>query len=131
MEQKVDPGIFCTSNVGMGDKDIISVLNKKLAKNPTTQLPNGYKRVATKSVSLIYTVPPVVGIQIGFPVLEILDGIVFSAVGVHFLEPYIEMNTTYSAKGVLVKPKGNSALLEEIDKREPAAQLSADARLQL
>ena len=96
----------------MGDKDIIPMLNKKLVENPKTQLPNGYKRIADKSVSVIYTVPPAIGVQISGICIEVLDEILYSALGIHFLEPYIEISTKYQARGVLVKPEGNSALLE-------------------
>ena len=61
-DNQVDAGIFSATNFGMGDKYIIPMLNKKLKSDPKTPLPNGYKRIADKTVSLSYIVPPFVGV---------------------------------------------------------------------
>ena len=92
--------IFDHPDPGTGDKDVVKSLNKLLAKDPKTPLPQGYEKITDKEIKVFYSVPN----NLGFPpsykyATEILADIL-AKLGVFILEPQIEYITTYRAKGV-------------------------------
>ena len=95
---------------GIGDKDVIKMLNTRIIQNPDLVLPEGYKKVKGKDVSITFEIPEF------FPVsykvsLAILDDIFVSALKVHLLRPIVKIIPVTYVSGILTKP-----LLEKEDK---------------
>ena len=100
----VSSKIFNDVYVGLGDKDVIKTLNNRLAKDPNTEMPSGYKRITVRDIDLVYKLPSTLsdGVRCS---LGVLDDILAKLFKVHILEPHIVYNTSHKAVGVLVKPE--------------------------
>lgn len=86
---------------GLGNTDILSQLNARLAKDPRSELPAGYTRVGEKSLAITYELPSVSAQSESEVVsLSVLDGIVHSTFGFHILSPKFGYTQTYRAKEV-------------------------------
>jgi hypothetical protein len=93
--------LFDEPDPGTGDKDVVRSLNKLLAKDPNTQLPEGYKKITDKDLKVTFKVPKELKIPKAFKIsVEILDT-VLEKIGIHILEPQVEFFNVFRAKGVL------------------------------
>ncbi len=87
---------------GVLDNKMIMELNKRLAKDPNFQLPEGYQKVSEKEIENKYTIPAYFNIKESKRVaIETLDGIMFQALGIHLLEPMAEVKETLRARPIL------------------------------
>ena len=100
--------IFDEADPGTGDKDVVRSLNKLLAKDPNTPMPEGYKRVMDRDLKIIYGLPQLLAIPESFQyAIETLDSIL-GRIGIRIIEPQIEYTTMYRAKGVSHKTLSNN-----------------------
>jgi hypothetical protein len=87
---------------GVLDNKMIMELNKRLARDPTFQLPEGYQKVTEKEIENKYTIPAYFNIKESKRVaVETLDYIMFQALGIHLLEPMAEVKETLRARPIL------------------------------
>ncbi len=87
---------------GVLDNKMIMELNKRLAKDPNFQLPDGYQKVTEKEIENKYTRPSYFNIKESKRVaVETLDMIMFNALGIHLLEPMAEVKETLKARPIL------------------------------
>ena len=102
----VNPNFYDEPDYGVGDKDIIKMLNQKLKHSPNLAIPEGYKKVTEKEVIISYAIPEEIKIPISYKTsIEILDSIFFSALEVHILSPIVSLVSVINVKGVLTKPQ--------------------------
>ena len=120
-QRKLSTEIFDEPDPGVGDKDVVKKLNKLLASDPETQLPEGYKRVTDKDIEVAFKIPEFLEVKESFKTsFELLDEVFNSALGFHLIEPFVEYRTTYRAKGI--PPKKEKLELPPIQDR-PASLL--------
>lgn len=73
-----------------GDKDILRELNRNLALDPDAQLPTGYRTRIENDILYEYIVPEELCMPQAYcAALEVLDGVLFSALKVHLLEAQV------------------------------------------
>jgi hypothetical protein len=91
---------------GVGDREIVKKLNLLLEKDPNTPLPDGYRRVVENEIEIVYQVPQELGLSESYNVaVTCLDSILAKCLGVHILQPIIEVKSITRARGVLFKPQ--------------------------
>ncbi|OMJ70384.1 hypothetical protein SteCoe_31656 [Stentor coeruleus] len=96
--------IFDEPDPGTGDKDVVKSLNKLLAKDPNTLMPDGYKRIQDKEIQIVFCVPECLDLEHSYKSsIEILDSLLFSKFGVRILEPQVQYMNIYRAKGFAPK----------------------------
>lgn len=107
-ERGISTKFYDEPDPGVGDREIVRKLNILLEKDPSTQVPEGYKKVLENEIDIVYEVPSVLnlGDSYNFAVWA-LDSILSKSVGAHFLEPIIRVRQVYRARGILVKPQGH------------------------
>ena len=90
---------------GAGDREIVKKLNQLLARDPTTKLPDGYRKATDKELEVKWVLPDSVVIPNTVRlVLEVLDEIVVSVCERHILEPQFSFTPVIRARGVLAAP---------------------------
>ncbi|CAG9325131.1 unnamed protein product [Blepharisma stoltei] len=91
---------------GAGDREVVAMLNDLLLKDPSTEIPEGYKKVKDKELKILYEVPSELGLPESQKICaEIVDSIIFDYLNTHFLQPVIKIETYTRARGVLTKPQ--------------------------
>ena len=96
--------MFDEPDPGTGDKELVRSLNKALQKDPKIPVPEGYEKIADKEISVYFSIPDSAHIPQAFKVsIEIIDQVLFSALGIHLLEPQISQTTSYRVKGKPIK----------------------------
>ena len=98
----------------VGDPKLIQELNRRLTRDPTYKLPDGYTKVVEKEVINSYVIPAY------FPVseskriaIEVLDDLFASMLGIHFLEPMSYVKEVARAKPNL-KEQAKDKIMHEI-----------------
>jgi hypothetical protein len=87
---------------GVVDNNMIIELNKRLAKDPSYQLPEGYQKVTEKEIENRYVIPAYFPISESKRVaIETLDHLLHLALGIHLLEPMSELKETLKARPLL------------------------------
>jgi len=90
---------------GAGDREIVKKLNTLLSKDPTAQLPEGYRKATDKELEVHWELPASVNIpQSARVALCVLDEIVLSVCERHILEPLYSFRPVVRARGVLAVP---------------------------
>ena len=90
---------------GAGDRDIVRKLNQMLLKDPTAQLPDGYRKVVDKELEVRYAIPDTVLLSDSAKVsLCVMDDLLADLFGLHVLEPMYEFVSIPRARGVLAAP---------------------------
>lgn len=90
---------------GVGDREIVRKLNLLLAKDPSVQLPEGYRKVTDKELEVQWTLPEALVLPEGTrTVLGVLDEVVLAALQVHMLEPQFRFVSVVRARGVPAAP---------------------------
>ena len=88
--------------MGSGDPELVTYMNKELQNNSDLPIPPGYKTFQDYEFDLSYTVPTALEIPESQTVaLETLDSILHSALGVHCLEPQVKVTECIRVKGLL------------------------------
>lgn len=81
------------------DNKMVAELNRRLAYDPNTKLPDGYQKVTEREMVTSYTIPHYFPIPESKRVaIEILDEIFAKAFGTHILEPMSELKETLKAR---------------------------------
>lgn len=107
--------IFDEPDPGTGDKDVVRSLNKLLSKDPNTNIPDGYKKIADKDLLILFVVPSCLNLPQSYVnCIEILDSI-FNSIGIHILEPQVQYINTYRAKGIAPKEKSLPPSIEKLE----------------
>lgn len=90
---------------GSGDREIVRKLNQLLAKDPTAQLPDGYRRATDKELEVKWALPDSVVIPASTKIaLSVLDDIMVTVCNAHILEPLYSFTPVIRARGVLSVP---------------------------
>eukprot|EP00347_Sterkiella_histriomuscorum_P016192 403354133 len=111
------------SQYNIGDQKMLIELNKRIQKDPSYPLPDGFQKKVDKEVVNNYSIPA------GFPineskrvVIEVLDGFLNELFGFHFLEPMSEIKEvvrTYGMSNVIpnkqARSRQNQKLSSSID----------------
>jgi hypothetical protein len=109
-ERGISTKFYDEPDPGVGDREIVRKLNILLEKDPSTQLPEGYKKVLENEIEIFYEVPSVLNLNESYNYAAwALDSILSKSIGVHFLEPIIRVREVYRARGILVKPQAHLA----------------------
>lgn len=97
------------------DNDLIKELNRRLAKDPQYQLPDGFTKVVEKEIVNVYKIPEYFPIEKCQRVsIEILDDLINNLFGFHFIEPMSEILEVSRAKPVL-KMMARDKVISEIN----------------
>lgn len=106
--------MFDEPDPGTGDKDVVKSLNKLLAKDPNTPMPDGYKKIIDKDLKIYFGLPACLGFSEAYSnAVEMLDT-VLGKMGIRILEPQVEYITVYRAKGFTQKNAKRIAETPEI-----------------
>ena len=74
----------------IGDRDVLKELNRRIKHNPDILLPEGYYKVNEKEQIFNYELPEYLPIEESQKIsIELLDELLYSTVGVHFLEALV------------------------------------------
>ena len=104
---------FDEPDPGKGDKDVVKSLNKLLAKDPNTPMPDGYKKITDKDLRILYVVPKTLNLPVSYEcAIETLD-FILSKIGIRIIEPQVELVTTYRAKGTGIKKEKTESFIAE------------------
>ena len=96
--------VFDEPDPGTGDKDVVRSLNKLLAKDPKTAIPEGYEKITDKEVRVFFSAPRTLGLPPSFSYsIELLDEILDKSLGIRILEPQVEYFTSVRVKGTAPK----------------------------
>ena len=92
-------------DIRVGDREVVKRVNRELAQNPEAEIPENYIKVQEQEIDVEYKLPEAVYLHPTYiTVLEVLDGILFDAIGTHFLEPQVVHYQFTRVRGVLPKP---------------------------
>jgi hypothetical protein len=92
------------SDTGTGDRDVVRRLNELLKSDADVQMPENYVRVVEKDIAVEFAVPSWASqSESTNSVLEVLDDILFKAIGTHLLEPRVVITQSYKARGHVAK----------------------------
>lgn len=93
--------LYDEADYGTGDREMVKHLNWLLEQDVNTELPTGFKKWKDYELDVDYKVSPALGLKESQIVaIEILDEIVHSSIGVHFLMGQVKMNSYTRAIGV-------------------------------
>ena len=87
---------------------LIKALNDKLRKDPSYPIPEGYIKVTEKTPIYEYKIPADIATRIPEAkviAVEMMDEIVCSALGFHFLEPIVSFEDFPKVKSMIQQPK--------------------------
>ncbi|OMJ69095.1 hypothetical protein SteCoe_33282 [Stentor coeruleus] len=97
---------FTEPDYGVGDRDVIKMLNSKIKQDPELNLPEGFKKVTEKDLVIEYKIPKELGLsKSAKAAVEILDDIIFVALKIHIITPVVKIVRVNLVKGMLVKPE--------------------------
>jgi hypothetical protein len=104
---KVVPGSYYKEfDYGVGDREIIQTLNKRLLNEPNIEMPEGYRKVQEKDLKVEFKIPKQINIKKSVKVaLELLDSLLFQSFQVHLLSPVVTVVTVTTVKGFLNRPQ--------------------------
>jgi hypothetical protein len=92
------------SDVGTGDRDVVRKLNELLKSDADVTMPENYIRVIERDIAVEFAVPTWASqSESSSFVLEVLDDVLFKAVGTHILEPRVVITQSYKARGHVAK----------------------------
>ena len=92
------------------DRELITALDKKLNEDPTYPVPEGFRKQIEKVPKYTYLVPDCIASHMKTSQkisTELMDDILFEAIGIHFLEPLVSFETKYKVKPAIAKKKIN------------------------
>lgn len=130
----------------IGDRDLIKALNEKLANDPTYPIPEGYFKQTERIPLYSYVLPESVREQLPeskSDSIEILDEILNSLFGIHFLEPTVVYEEKLKVRPVvrnMFKPQAEALnYMKKVEKKikpvdstlNPNASISALERMRL
>ena len=90
----------------MADRELVQALNAKVLVDPSYPIPQGFRKQVEKTPMYTYSVPECAKaiLKEGQVVAtEMLDTILFEAIGVHFLEPQVSFEMKYKVKPAISK----------------------------
>ncbi len=90
------------------DLQLIKALNEKLKKDPNYPIPEGYIKVTEKTPVYEYKVPACLVDKLPeskLITIELLDDLINSALGFHFLEPVVSFEDYPKVKSMMPAPK--------------------------
>jgi len=112
LDQTLTP--YFSPNPGICDLAVFNRLNALLASDPCTPLLPGFKKASVEDISIVYAVPQELNIGQNWAfAIELLEDVLFKAVGVHYLEARTVVTTRIYAKGAGTKGEG-AGLGEEL-----------------
>ena len=94
------------------DLQLIKALNEKLKKDPNYPIPEGYIKVTEKTPVYEYKVPKCISEKLPeskIISIELLDDLIGSTLGFHFLEPLVSFEDFPKVKSMISVPKPSQA----------------------
>ena len=107
---------FFESDPGKGNRDVVNGLNKKLEQNPEYPIPENYKKYQETILTVEYK--SISGSASQNLVIELLDEILFKAIGIHFLMPGLLQEQLTRVKGIPGLIESRSASYNNLPKIE-------------
>ncbi len=91
----------------LADKDVISQLTRLVATDPAFRLPEGYRKIESRLPQNLYSLRDYFEVPEAITIAaEIVDSVMESAVGTHFLEPLTGYMTKTSIVPAISRPTG-------------------------
>lgn len=121
---------FTDPDCGYGDRDIVRSLNEKLQKDPKTLLPDNYKKY--EETILVVKYEPPIGKKSQRIAISLIDNLLSSIFGFHFLMPIIETHVKIRAKGILKQEDPDDITpqyLKKIESNPGFGKLSAHLKI--
>lgn len=123
--------------VSIGDPDLLIALNKKLEQDPEYPVPEGFTKRKEKTIVYNYGAPVYLGLSEAHNMaFDILDELLFSKFGFHFLEPICTFEEKTKIRPVIHKrfdeTNGGSetpSYLQSLDKRSKPKELNDKAKM--
>ena len=106
--------LFDDPDPGAGDRDVVNRVNKELLYNPEAEIPENYVKIDEWEIDVEYNLPEPVYLHPTYNlVLEVLDGIMFDALGNHILEPQVVHYQYSRVRGVMKRPEASSKVASQ------------------
>jgi len=117
-----------TAGLFPSDKVLIKELTKKVNDDPEFIIPEGYKKVTEKDVTISYSLQCIPANENAKICAELLDSIIFDEFSIHFIEPVVHFENKIKIRPIISKPKPSEKHKNEIP---PPSSLKTDKKLTL
>ena len=88
VESKNQIYFYRDPDFGIGDRVVVAQFNSILENNPEAEVPENFQKYVSKEIDIEYNIPEQVEISTRQrDVLEIIDSLLFNAIGAHIIEP--------------------------------------------
>ena len=118
---------------GFADRELVAALDQKLKDDPTYPVPEGFRKVTEKEPIYEYKLPDCAAAILTegqVLVTEVVDGILFGALGIHFLEPQVKFKVSVKVKPTIAKAKKQSNPAEALSYMKKADKNIEEAQYQ-